>query len=170
MNNQDVTNITPDENEIVEETAYDLLKEFKYVRDFNNIDDFYVKYPITIEGDSENTEYEAVDRLSSPDFKAMINSYLRNALDIGILPNINGVYYRINDDIRIENRTEKIYSRFAGNEDENIYFFADEKNTCLKMTAGKMKFVYTTDYFFYKNNIMVEQAILYFNVCALATL
>ena len=26
------------------------------------------------------------------------------------------------------------------------------------MTAGKMKFVYTTDYFFYKNNIMVEQA------------
>lgn len=91
-------------------------------------------------------------------------------MDIGILPNINGVYYRINDDIRIENRTEKIYSRFAGNEDENIYFFADEKNTCLKMTAGKMKFVYTTDYFFYKNNIMVEQAILYFNVCALATL
>ena len=37
----------------------------------------YVKYPITIEGDSENTEYEAVDRLSSPDFKAIINSYLR---------------------------------------------------------------------------------------------
>lgn len=158
MNNQDVTNITPDKNEIVEETAYDLLKQFTYVRDFNNRDDFYVKYPITIEGDSGNTEYEAVDRLSSPDFKAIINSYLREELDMGILPNINGVYYRIYDEIRIENRTEKIYSRFAGNEDENIYFFADEKNTCLKMTAGKMKFVYTTDYFFYKNNIMVEQA------------
>lgn len=148
------------EKEEIIEKAYDILKGFEYVRNFNCPEEFYVKYNNEIELKSGKIlTYEEVDKLSSKNFKAMINNALRDDLQIDYIPNISEAYHRIYDEIRRDSVMTKIYNRFAGNKDENIYFFANEYNTCLKITSNKFEVIHSSDYFFYKNRNMLQQVL-----------
>jgi|GEM_PF-5678576 len=148
-----------EKDEIIER-AYDMLKNLTYARNFNSPEEFYVKYSNEVElNNGKVFTYESVDKLSSKNFKAMINNQLRDDLQIDYIPNIGDVYKRIYDEIRRDSNMTKIYNRFAGNKDENVYFFANDYNTCMKVTSKKFEIIHSSDYFFYKNRNMLQQVL-----------
>lgn len=155
------TSLKKNKNEIdesmIEKEAYELLKSFSYVRDYNHPDEFYVKFPCDFALGAKIIQSECVDNTKSKDFKAFVNMSLRETLEIDDIPSLYKVYNRIYDEIRYNGTYETIYNRIAGTADEIIYFLADQTNRCISITADKVKSIRQSNYFFYKKKNMLPQ-------------
>ena len=136
-------------NDDILEYAYELLSSLEYVKDKNDHNAIYVSYI-----GHDGTSY--FENICSEKFQRFVRNEIRKEMNVVTLPRLTQIFGAIRDNAD-EYQEVEINTRFAGNDNEIVYFLASQEKPYIRITPEGVEELDTTDYYFKQTANMIPQ-------------